>query len=104
MQGVKAVLLRQWRLCCCWRCPRINLGFLRMQGVKLVFYDSVADVLLLEVPEVIPDKFNVYRLGYDASTAAVPERAVCIHHPNGNVKRISYANATCADTVTALVF
>ena len=63
--------------------------------MKLVFYDSVADVLLLEVPETIPDKFRSYRLGYDASTTAIPERAVSIHHPNGNVKRISYANATC---------
>ena len=57
-----------------------------------MFYDSVADVLLLEVPETIPDKFRSYRLGYDASVAAVPARAVSIHHPNGNVKRISYAN------------
>ena len=70
--------------------------------MKLVFYDSVADVLLLEVPEVVPDKFRSYHLGYDASQTAVPERAVSIHHPNGNVKRISYANARCAACAAAM--
>ena len=65
----------------------------RVQGVKLVFYDSVADILLLEIPETIPDRFNPYQLGYAASLSAVPKRAVGIHHPNGGLKRISYANA-----------
>ena len=39
------------------------------------------------------DKFTPYLLGFDASEDAVPERAIGIHHPNGNVKRISYANS-----------
>ena len=63
-----------------------------LQGVKLVFYDSKADVLLLDVTATIPDKFRPYLLGFDASPDALPDRAVGIHHPNGNVKRISYAN------------
>lgn len=63
-----------------------------IQGVKLVFYDSKADVLLLEIPEPIPDKFQPYMMGFDASADAVPRHAVSIHHPNGGVKRISYAN------------
>ena len=64
-----------------------------MQGVRLVFYDSRADVLLLDITATIPDKFTPYLLGFDASENAVPDRAVGIHHPNGNVKRISYANS-----------
>ena len=63
-----------------------------MQGVRLVFYDSIADILLLEIPEPIPDKFQPYLMGFDASVDAVPKHAVSIHHPNGGVKRISYAN------------
>jgi hypothetical protein len=63
-----------------------------LQGVKLVFYDSRADVLLLEITATIPDKFNPYLLGFDASPSRVPRRAIAIHHPSGNVKRISYAN------------
>jgi hypothetical protein len=60
--------------------------------VKLTFYDSKADILLLEMTSTIPDKFKPYKLGYDGSVDAVPTAAVGIHHPNGNIKRISYAN------------
>jgi hypothetical protein len=63
-----------------------------LQGVKLVFYDSKADVLLLDITATLPDKFVPYLLGFDASPDKVPQRAIGIHHPNGSVKRISYAN------------
>ena len=61
------------------------------QGTKLVFYDSKADVLLLDIPESIPDHFHAYKVGFDAAEDA-PARAVAIHQPHGNIKRISYAN------------
>ena len=57
-----------------------------------MFYDSKADILLLMITATIPDKFKPYLLGFDASGDAVPHQAIGIHHPNGNVKRISYAN------------
>ncbi len=66
------------------------------QGARLLYYDSRADVLLLDVPGQIPNSFHAFRVGYDASAGLAPRRAVGIHHPNGNVKRISYANNTCA--------
>ena len=34
--------------------------------------------------------------GFDAQDEAVPTQAIGIHHPHGNVKRISYVNNTCA--------
>lgn len=63
------------------------------QGTKLVFYDSHSDVLLLEIPNSIPDKYGAYKIGFDAA-AETPNRAVAIHHPAGNIKRISYANTS----------
>ena len=63
-----------------------------LQGVKLLFYDSKADILLLGISATIPDRFNPYLLGFDGSNATVPKRAVGIHHPHGNFKHISYAN------------
>lgn len=66
------------------------------QGLRLSFYDSKADILLLEVAATIPDAFKPYKLGYNGLESAVPKRAVGIHHPNGNFKRISYANSRCA--------
>ena len=61
------------------------------QGTKLVFYDSKADVLLLDIPESIPDHFHAYKVGFDAAEDA-PVRAIAIHQPHGNIKRVSYAN------------
>ena len=40
------------------------------QGMTLKFYDSHADVLLLNVPNVVPDHYNV-------------RRAACSHLPSG---------------------
>ena len=53
-------------------------------------------MLLLDIPGQVPSSFKTFRVGYDATGALLPRRAVGIHHPNGNVKRISYANDTCA--------
>ena len=58
-------------------------------------------MLLLDIPGQVPSSFKTFRVGYDA-TAAPPRRAVGIHHPNGNVKRISYANDTCAHMLLSL--
>ena len=71
-----------------------------LQGTKLLFYDSKADVLLLDIPESIPDHFHAYKVGFDAAEE-VPNRAVAIHHPAGNIKRISYANDSCAHPAPA---
>ena len=70
-----------------------------MQGARLRFYDSHADILLLGLPYPVPDRFKHYRLGFDASPAGdrTPRGAYVIHHPRGNFKRVSFVNATAAD-------
>ena len=50
-------------------------------------------MLLLDIPGSIPDAFRAYSLGFDAREAT-PARALAIHHPAGNIKRISYANSS----------
>ncbi|BDA40579.1 probable protease 1 at N-terminal half [Coccomyxa sp. Obi] len=59
-----------------------------IQGVTLSFYDSTADILLMTIPNLIPDHFNAYALGFDASDA-VPDQAIAIHHPSGAPAAIS---------------
>ncbi len=86
-----------------WPLPSNFQKACHSQGLKLTFYDSKADILLLEVSATIPDGFKPYKLGYDGMEDAVPKRAVGIHHPNGNFKRISYANSRCAHRNQALV-
>ena len=87
----KALLIIELQL----SCPAMQSTCLELlpQGVQLLFYDSKADVLLLDIVATIPDHFKPYLLGYDATENAVPKRAIGIHHPEGNIKRISYANA-----------
>ncbi len=54
-------------------------------------------MLLLDIVATIPDHFEPYLLGYDAKEHFVPKRTLGIHHPNGNIKRISYANTRSAN-------
>lgn len=36
---------------------------MQAQGVKLLFYDSAADVLLLDIPSTIPNNFKPFYVG-----------------------------------------
>ncbi|EIE20478.1 trypsin-like serine protease [Coccomyxa subellipsoidea C-169] len=74
------------------------------QGVKLLFYNSAADVLLLDMPSTIPDRFKPFYMGFDAQDDAVPTTAVGIHHPHGNIKRISYVNNSISTQFTPTRF
>lgn len=47
-----------------------------------------SDFMLLELTSVIPSNYNVYYNGWDIS-GAVPSSGVSIHHPAGDVKKIS---------------
>ena len=72
------------------------------QGTRLLFYNTDSDILLLAVPGAIPDHYEAYHLGFDASMNAVPLSAVVIHHPDGSPKSISYVNSRCAAATVAV--
>ena len=61
----------------------------------MLFYNTDSDILLLAIPGAIPDHFQAYHLGFDASMNAVPTSAVVIHQPDGSPKSISYVNSRC---------
>ncbi|MBK8658109.1 MAG: T9SS type A sorting domain-containing protein [Bacteroidetes bacterium] len=50
--------------------------------------DTGSDFLLLELNEQPPADYNVYYAGWDAALTA-PSGGVCIHHPEGDIKKIS---------------
>jgi lysyl endopeptidase len=60
----------------------INGAVLRATYVK-------SDFTLLELNSIPPISYNPYYLGWDNSDNTPPIPAVCIHHPNGDVKKIS---------------
>ncbi len=61
--------------------------------MRLSYYDSHADILLMSIPTLIPDHFHAFYIGFDAAAAAVPKQAVGIHQPDGSYKSLSVAGA-----------
>lgn len=69
--------------------PRAKL----VQGLRLVSSWDRTDYALLEVKEHIPDDYGVFLAGFDTTNA--PATAVHgIHHPSGDVKKISTFSGT----------
>ncbi|MGI6477933.1 MAG: trypsin-like peptidase domain-containing protein [Salinivirgaceae bacterium] len=68
---------------------QIRPGFL-MRATK---NDSIGtvDFALLEAKQPIPEHFNANYAGWDAS-GRTPTNTVAIHHPRGDVKKISFSN------------
>jgi hypothetical protein len=59
--------------------------------------DTGSDFLLLELNQQPPTAFNVYYAGWDAAPTA-PTGGVCIHHPEGDIKKISTYQQTGVNT------
>ncbi|HOY17515.1 MAG TPA: hypothetical protein PLC89_09490 [Haliscomenobacter sp.] len=57
-------------------------------GAKLLAGRQMSDFLLLELSNSIPQSFKAYFLGWDRQTTA-PTQAAFIHHPQGDIKKIS---------------
>jgi len=55
--------------------------------------DGYLDFSLLKLKSAVPAEYNAYYAGWDCS-GELPFAAACIHHPNGDVKKISFVNDT----------
>ena len=62
--------------------------------------DNGSDFLLLELEDAIPDSYTVFYAGWD-SRANTPADVVGIHHPAGDVKKISTATNIVSGTWAA---
>lgn len=62
-----------------------------VSGAALRVNSSATDVALLQLNAVPPASYNVFYSGWDRSTA-IPSSVVGIHHPAGDVKKISFDN------------
>jgi hypothetical protein len=56
-----------------------------------------SDFLLVQLNSSIPASYNVYYNGWDANNTATTG-GVCIHHPAGDIKKISTFNGTTSST------
>lgn len=62
-----------------------------VSGATLLVNSANSDVALLRLNSAPPASYNVYYAGWDRSSD-VPTSAVGIHHPAGDVKKISFEN------------
>ena len=65
-------------------------------STALAWFDSL-DFILVELSETPPAAYRPYYAGWDATSVA-PENSYTIHHPNGDVKKISYDSGVCDST------
>lgn len=54
-----------------------------------------SDMLFLQLSSQPPPEFNVTYSGWDA-TGTIPDSTVCIHHPRGDIKKITHDNDAAA--------
>ncbi len=54
-----------------------------------------SDMLFLQLSSQPPPEFNVTYSGWDA-TGTIPDSTVCIHHPRGDIKKITHDNNAAA--------
>lgn len=66
-----------------------------LQGCVRVANNQGSDFALARLNNAIPEDFDAYFSGWSRQTA-VPDSAVCIHHPDGDVKKITFNNNTTA--------
>jgi hypothetical protein len=64
-----------------------------MSGAVTRARHSASDFWLLQLNQVIPGEYNVYFSGWNRTTAnQMTGQVVGIHHPQGDIKKISWAN------------
>lgn len=63
-----------------------------VQGLQLLTYGTSSDFALLEIIEKIPSYYNVFYSGWNRSHEAPRKKCSGIHHPAGDIKKISQFN------------
>lgn len=62
-----------------------------ISGSQMMDSGSSSDYALLKLSSTPPSSYNVYYSGWDA-TGSIPTKTTGIHHPAGDVKKISFDN------------
>ncbi|TVR38861.1 MAG: T9SS C-terminal target domain-containing protein [Cryomorphaceae bacterium] len=71
-----------------------------VSGAQLRANSAGSDMALLELNQAPPESFDVYFNGWDR-TGTIPNGQTCIHHPAGDVKKISHDHDPATQTVNA---
>ena len=63
-----------------------------LQGCVARSSGQESDFLLLELSQKIPTNFNAFFNGWNRDSTVLPTKNTMIHHPNGDIKKISLDN------------
>jgi len=69
-----------------------------VSGSTLKTSNGASDVALLQLNSIPPSSYNVYYTGWDKSGTA-PSASTCIHHPSGDIKKISFDNQAATTAI-----
>lgn len=73
----------------------------RFQGVQLLqgaiplYGNAATDIMVLELLDDIPTVFTPYYMGWSSYADDVPSSLMVVHHPNGDMKKISVVKYVC---------
>lgn len=71
--------------------PTSNPASQSLNGATQRAANAGSDFLLCQINTAIPANYNVYYAGWNRNNVAL-DSSVCIHHPSGDIKKISFAN------------
>ncbi len=60
-----------------------------LSGGTLRAKRTPSDFCLVEINQAVPNSYNAYWAGWD-NTGNIPSNTVCVHHPSGDIKKISF--------------
>jgi len=72
--------------------PDTEPSFVRVTGCEKVAGHGDSDMLLLRLSGDIPDSTNAFFAGWNREETHNPEGAVLIHHPRGDIKKVTVEN------------
>ncbi len=65
-------------------------------GAEMVASDQEPDFLLLKIAAPVPSSFSPYYAGWNRAVDAIPQNSAMIHHPCGDIKKITKDNQNTA--------
>ena len=69
--------------------PDEEPGVIALQGAEILSEWEDTDMMLLRIKEEIPENSNIYFNGWDRRESHQPQKSVIIHHPSGDIKKIT---------------
>lgn len=77
-----------WQSATCTN-PTSSPSFVSLSGATLRARRTPSDFCLVEINQAVPNNYNAYWAGWDNS-GTIPTNTVSIHHPSGDIKKISF--------------